>query len=413
MLPPSTRFEIQVPSYRSQYDVQAPEDIVEEVGRIYGYDNIAATPPSVYVEPPLPNRRRQMERRLRDYCVQLGCTETYNYSFSSAANNALWQRVSGKFKAIGLKNFAYTAGEKKELRMSLLDGLLGQLAKNQDRYVELRLFECANTFKRLNLQAEGVASKQLPPANIQESKQLILAVMPPLAATKLDPGKHQEAILAHFLTYRDQLCRLLKDCVCVHPKYSSFHSSSDLPQAPEASSDAHALSAWMRLHLESALHPKAGIHFYTPDQLYLGSWGLLHPKLERHFGLRSETLVGYFDIDTLHAVYEKERFKHRFDTPSVHPGSSFEISVLLPVSMGSHVPVDIIYSLAIPEVRHAYYLASYSGVSLGAEQSKTHISVSYRIDCSHSKRTLKGAELKVILDRIVAALDGAGIALRA
>ena len=133
-------FSITVPTYRSQYDVSIAEDIVEELGRFYGYDNIAPVAPYQELKPAIINSKSQLLRQIRDYLVfSLECNETYNYSFVPAKYNLFWNKQS-----IPLKN--PTPEHRDELRLSLLPGLLEQANSNQHRFNELRLFEIGHIY---------------------------------------------------------------------------------------------------------------------------------------------------------------------------------------------------------------------------------------------------------------------------
>lgn len=65
-------------------DLVIPEDIAEEVGRIYGYDNIFATLPSVSKETIEIPRQFYFENRIRSFLVSLGFSEVMTSSFGEA-----------------------------------------------------------------------------------------------------------------------------------------------------------------------------------------------------------------------------------------------------------------------------------------------------------------------------------------
>ncbi len=80
---------VTVPSFRATGDVGIPEDLVEELGRHYGYDRIRSETPSIVAKPPYAPPLRRLERDLREQCAfEAGLCEVLLYSFESEAARA-------------------------------------------------------------------------------------------------------------------------------------------------------------------------------------------------------------------------------------------------------------------------------------------------------------------------------------
>ena len=76
--------EVKVPSFRATKDVSIQEDLVEEVGRLFGYDNITPSQPVVEIAKPYRHPMRTLQRKARTILSSaLGFHETRNYSFDS------------------------------------------------------------------------------------------------------------------------------------------------------------------------------------------------------------------------------------------------------------------------------------------------------------------------------------------
>ncbi len=138
----SKAFEVTVPSWRATKDVTIPQDLVEEVARIYGYDAIQPQLPRVALELPDRNPEQLLERQLKDMLVLDGhYFETQNYSFSSA----VWAERLGLTEGqLGIKN--YLTDDQKYLRTSLIPGLLDKAEQNMRWSTELSLFELGRVF---------------------------------------------------------------------------------------------------------------------------------------------------------------------------------------------------------------------------------------------------------------------------
>ena len=79
-------FTCQPPSFRATKDVAIEDDLIEEVGRMYRYDNIPERALVSTAEPPPRNDELFLVRRMLEVsCLEFGCHEVYNYSFTPDA----------------------------------------------------------------------------------------------------------------------------------------------------------------------------------------------------------------------------------------------------------------------------------------------------------------------------------------
>src|SRR5580692_4287786 len=74
-------FNVTVPSWRATKDISIKEDLVEEIGRMIGYDNITPVAPLSPARVPPGNPERVFHHRVREMASAQGFTEVYNYSF--------------------------------------------------------------------------------------------------------------------------------------------------------------------------------------------------------------------------------------------------------------------------------------------------------------------------------------------
>ncbi|MYG83007.1 MAG: phenylalanine--tRNA ligase subunit beta [Candidatus Dadabacteria bacterium] len=116
-------------------------DIVEEVARLLGYDNIPSVLPEVPMVAKKPNVITVMEKRLRDIFVSYGFLEAINYSFESPE----LLRTFGFEESIHIMN--PISRELSEMRMSLLPSLVKNVRLNLSRQnQDVRLFESGKVF---------------------------------------------------------------------------------------------------------------------------------------------------------------------------------------------------------------------------------------------------------------------------
>jgi len=70
---------VEVPTYRQ--DILLPENLIEEIGRVYGYEKIKPELPCGHLSPVSKNKDIYWQNKTKDILKELGYTEVYNYSF--------------------------------------------------------------------------------------------------------------------------------------------------------------------------------------------------------------------------------------------------------------------------------------------------------------------------------------------
>ena len=133
---------VKPPSFR--LDISLPEDVIEEVGRIYGVQKIPAVYPLSALVPPKKNYEIFWENEIKDIMKNLGFSEVYNYSF-------LGEREPERFgftkeEIIEIEN--PVSSEQKYLRPNLLPNLLKNVKDNFRYFDEVKIFEIGKIFKK-------------------------------------------------------------------------------------------------------------------------------------------------------------------------------------------------------------------------------------------------------------------------
>ena len=131
---------ITVPSWRGTKDISCKEDLVEEIGRMIGYDSITPIAPLVASTVPLANPLRIYLGELRMQLVAQGFNEAHHYSF--VTETAIKRFGFDLASHIGVRN--PIASELTHLRRSLLPGLFNSILNNVRYQKVFRLFEIGN-----------------------------------------------------------------------------------------------------------------------------------------------------------------------------------------------------------------------------------------------------------------------------
>lgn len=134
-----TEWRVTPPSWR--FDVRIEEDLIEEVARLHGFDNIPEQSAQIrQVLAPWSERRIRNERAA-DLLVDRGYHEAITYTFTDAS----WQRILHADDALALAN--PISAELGVMRLSLWPGLLQAVRENQHRQQQrIRLFEIGRRF---------------------------------------------------------------------------------------------------------------------------------------------------------------------------------------------------------------------------------------------------------------------------
>jgi phenylalanyl-tRNA synthetase beta chain len=130
-------FSVSVPSWRATRDVTIKDDLLEEIGRMIGYDQIPPLAPLQPVKQPWVNEERLFHHRARALVAAQGFTETYNYSFVSEEMARLFHMDPDAHLRVANP----ISSEQSLLRISLLPGLHKNILENAKRYESFRLFE--------------------------------------------------------------------------------------------------------------------------------------------------------------------------------------------------------------------------------------------------------------------------------
>ena len=132
--------EVSVPTRR--LDVSIQEDLIEEIGRIYGYQKIPATFPVSSLVPPKRNLDIFWEDLSKNILKEAGFTEVYNYSFFGEKESKLFGYKEREL--IEVEN--PLSQEQKYLRVSLIPNLLKNVERNFREISEIRVFELGRIF---------------------------------------------------------------------------------------------------------------------------------------------------------------------------------------------------------------------------------------------------------------------------
>ena len=134
---PAASLSVTVPSWRATKDVTVRDDLVEEVGRMLGYDSVTPRPPMIACAPPPANPARAFEHGVRQILTDEGFTEVYNYSF--VTEDEVRRLSMDPDQHVRVAN--PIAADQQLMRSSLLPGILRNIETNNRNFTSFRWFE--------------------------------------------------------------------------------------------------------------------------------------------------------------------------------------------------------------------------------------------------------------------------------
>ena len=354
---PSTpyQFEVIAPFWRT--DLELPEDIVEEVGRLYGFDKLPRQLPMRSIKPEPRNPRRQLKQAIRQSLSRAGANEVLTYSF--VHERVLKNAEQDPSRAYRLSNAL--SPDLQYYRTSVLPSLLDKVHANiKAGHDEFMLFEIGKIHdKELPLNDENLPSEQTFVDGVYASK-------------KSRAG-------APFYKARKLVDRLLADLNVEADFVKIVESDADVP----APFDGQR-SAWI----------------VAENGDKLGIVGELSQTVRRNFKLPDYTAAFSLDIEKLQACLTESR-EHNYRPLSRFPSISQDISLRSSVEISHDELLRAVRQcLDEPENLHCQIQ------TLGIYQPKDDAAIkttTFRLTFTSYQQTLTDAEIKPIMDNIATA----------
>ena len=342
-------FSVTPPSFR--FDIEIEEDLIEEIARIHGYDNIPSQPPvaRMAMMPATESSRSPMS--LRRAVAERDFHEVVTYSFVDAT----WEADFAAAYADGAAPITLAnpiASQMSVMRSSLIGGLVGVLIANRKRQTErVRVFELGRCFHK-------------------------------------DAG-------AGPVTGFAQPLRLA--CLAAGPSLpEQWGSTVGRVDFYDLKADVEALFAPRRLEFIKAEHP--ALHPGRCASVRLGGkvvgiLGELHPRWVQKYELGTAPVVFELELAALLAT----PFPH-YDEVSRFPAVIRDLALVVAQSQPLAPLLAALRSAAPAIVRDVALFDVYQGKGL----TETEKSLAFRIVMQDTQRTLEDAEVEAVIANLLA-----------
>ena len=341
-------FSVTVPSWRATKDVTIKADIIEEITRVYGYDNFAVHTASAPLYPVRPETEKTVEDRIKDILVKrFSLHEVHSY---------IWAYYD-EYKALGLavednvKLLNATNPNIETLRRSMIPTQLCQVRGNTAFAPSFGIFEIGRTVDGLD--ENGMC---------REYKKLAITLFSKTDSTE-----------TLYLSLRDMLAVLAAD---IKHKPLSF-------TAAEATHDYQ--------------HPR-NLNTVLCDGVALGELGVVHPTVAKKIDKKAAIVYAEIDVRAFSEIADAGIV---YREPSRFPGMEVDLSFV----SETYAPIG-----AAVEAANCPWIQDVDVVDTYRDESGKSITV--RLVFSDDQRTLKREEVMEVADQIIASLSKQNIALK-
>ncbi len=343
-------FSVIPPSFR--FDLSIESDLIEEVARLYGYDNIPALAPKAALTMLPCSESQRSLARIQQLLVVRDYQEIVSYAF---VEESVERELCGNDDPVALQN--PIASNLAVMRSSLIGGLVGALRFNLNRrQSRVRLFEVGACFSRGDktyLQTQRLSG---------------------IAYGSRFP--EQWTLVAESVDFYD---------------VKSDIEALFAPQAVRFVAEAHA-----------ALHPGRSARIYCGEQA-IGWLGELHPQKLQQYDMAQAAIWFEVELDALTA----SSVPKMCEIPKSLPVKR-DLAVLVDEAVTVQALLDVMMQVNAPHVQEVVLFDVYRGQ--GVESGKK--SLAFRVTLQDTQKTLTDAEIEPGIALLVAALNMMGAQLR-
>lgn len=330
-------FKIEVPSFRATKDVSGKADIIEEISRIYGYDNIVPQTNLWKVEPVKEDSLRELEYNIKTLLAQkYGMSEVHSYVwYDTKLNSELGIEVHDNLKIVnGLSKLDST------LRYNMVPTMLYAIYKNIKNFDEIGVFEIGRTFDYKEKGKDCVENKVL-------------------GIGKSSISKTEEELMFEVKSMIENISNINKHVSLSYVCNSKFD--------------------------DNFIHPVNSYEVKYGDEC-LGYISVLNPRIKDAINKKSNIVVAQINIDMLDKI---KYLDIQYEEISKYQTVDFDLSIIVDKNV-SYFEIQKVIKDA-----NMQYLKSYSLIDVyeNEEKLKDKKNITIRFNIGSSDKTLTKEEI--------------------
>jgi len=341
-------FTVAVPSWRATKDVTIKADIIEEITRIYGYDNFDIHTTATPVYPVRPDEEKTLEDKIKDILVKrFSLHEEHSYVWMYHDEcKALGIDIEDNIKLVNATN-----PNIETIRRSIVPTQLCQVKINTGFAPDFGIFEVGRVVE--GLKADGLCN---------ERKKL--------AVTLFSKTKTAEAL---YFELRDIVATVvgdIKHCELSYAKAEAVHSYQ---------------------------HPR-NLNKIICKGVEIGEIGMIHPVINKKVDKKGLVVYAEIDVKTLSDI---EADAIRYEEPSKFPGIDIDISFV----SEKFAPIgEAVKAAECPLIKGMEVVDTY--------RDEVGQSITVRIYFAHPEKTLTKDEVMDVVNGIIDDLASKGIEMK-
>lgn len=334
-----------IPYFRT--DIEQEADLIEEVGRIYGFENIKSVPLTGSTRVGRKSEIRNLEDHIKNILCGMGLYEITTYSFISPKS---YDNINAP-KDSPLRNYVRILNPLGEdfssMRTTLIPNMMEVVQRNSNRGVdEAKLYEVGNTF------------------------------IPRDQPVKQEPYEK------------------LKICIAMYGKYDFY----DLKGIIEGVISRLGINVSLKpVKDNSTFHPGRTAAMYVNDEL-IGIYGEASPQTLANYGLDHKVYLAEIDVEKL-LQYKDTNWK--YTALPKYPAMVRDIAVIVKDEVLAGDVIEVIESVNTHLIESVKIFDVYKGEHIEEGYKSCAFSVTYR----NKERTLKEKEVENIHNKILSELD--------
>lgn len=350
----NNNFAVTVPSYRTTKDIYCKADLVEEIGRMIGYDNITPVSPMLPVKPVRLSQIKQFHRKIQDFMVFNGKAlqvMTYPLTGKDLLTRSMWPVTNENLVLVNALSV-----EHDRMRPSLVPSALEMASQNQKHYDSFAFYEIGRSY----LDYE------------KERSHLLIGVY------SKDSTRFVEL---------ENMVEKLLSTLNINFTFASKNEKFQNPVLP---------GNW------SGIHP----HEYLNIQImgkFMGALTTVHPLVLKNFKMKGHLSFAVIDITDLESREMKDKTKYH--SIAKFPSSSCDFTVVMDKNALSASVITALSALKEKEIKSKAIIDVF-------EMNESQKAVSIRTVFENPEQTLSPETIKDLERKIVQTLEKAGFPLR-
>ena len=341
-------YQITVPTFRS--DITREIDLIEEIARVYGYDNIPTALPKGDIPVPAPDPKVEVSSRVKRFLLAAGMMEAVNYSF---CDPDCFEKIrlasdSPLRDALQLRN--PLSPEMSLLRTTLVPGLLENTQHNRNHQINaIALFEIGGVFVR---------------NGVQKEPERIAGILAGQVGDGIYGNPYRNP---DFFDIKGLVEGVLE--VCGITEYTL--QKTDVP----------------------TFHPGRNAEVLL-EETRIGTCGEAHPEVLENYDLPYKAYLFEFDLE---ALVDAAVLAKRFEPISIYPKVERDLAIVVDKAVLSNMPVALIYATGGEWVESVRLFDVYEGEQV-PEGKK---SLAYTIVYHSADETLTDKAVNALHEQVV------------